>query len=64
MPPLPLSFWVLVWGAGQEKKDWVGLRNKTEKKRPRNRHLIRKLSLGRARTPLRINHSPGPVVIP
>ena len=30
MPPLLLGFQVLVWGAGQEKKDWVGLRNKTE----------------------------------
>lgn len=37
MPPLPLGLQVLVWGAGQAKKDWVGLRNKTEKKRPDNR---------------------------
>lgn len=64
MPPLPLGFRVLVWDAGQEKKDWVGLRNKTEKKRPDNRLLIRKLSSGRATTPFRINHYPGSVIIP
>ena len=64
MPPLPLGLQVLVWGAGQEKKDWVGLRNKTEKKRPDNRLLIRKLSSRRATTLFHINHYPGSVIIP